>query len=211
MANSELSRRERKKIESRARILKAARALFQGKDYDSTSVEEIAERADVSKSTFFNYFPTKESLLDSIAADEVEEIEHLIEADLVGVESPVMKIRIALKHFAMDSISFLKVTRKVMVATIFKDEGYPMPVKQMEGLLVELIEEAQKREEIAPHFDPDDLAKALLGMYFAAFFKWIKHDQLAVPSSEAGFESFLDIIFTGIAGRNYLPNHHGDG
>ncbi len=44
-----------------------------------------------------------------------------------------------------------------------------MPVKQMEGLLVELIEEAQKREEIAPHFDPDDLAKALLGMYFAAF------------------------------------------
>ncbi len=84
----------------------------------------------------------------------MEEIEHLIEADLVGVESPpVMKIRIALKHFAMDSISFLKVTRKVMVATIFKDEGYPpMPVKQMEGLLVELIEEAQKREEIAPAF-----------------------------------------------------------
>ena len=37
-----------------------------------TSVEEIAEKAEVAKSTFFNYFSSKESLLDSIVADEVE-------------------------------------------------------------------------------------------------------------------------------------------
>jgi len=46
-----------------------------------------------------------------------------------------------------------------MVATIFKDEGYPLPVKQMEDLLVELIVEAQKLGEVADHFKPDDLAK----------------------------------------------------
>jgi AcrR family transcriptional regulator len=94
MDNLDLSRRERKKIESRARILKAARRLFQQKDYDNTSIEEIAETADVSKSTFFNYFPTKESLLDGIAADEIAEIRFLIKADLVGITSPVEKIRI---------------------------------------------------------------------------------------------------------------------
>jgi len=37
--------------------------------------EEIAEKAEVAKSTFFNYFSSKESLLDSIVADEVEEIQ----------------------------------------------------------------------------------------------------------------------------------------
>lgn len=211
MENAELSRRERKKIESRARILKAARALFQGKGYDNTSIEEIAEMADVSKSTFFNYFPTKESLLDGIAADEVEEIEHLIEADLVGVESPVEKIRIALKHFAMDSISFLQVTRKVMWATIFKDEGYPLPIKEMEDLLVDLIEEAQEQGEISRDLDPGDVAKALLGMYFAAFFKWIKDDKISIPASEAEFESFLNMVFKGIAGPNYKANSNRDG
>lgn len=210
MAEKRLSLRERKKRESRARILRAARTLFQEHGYDNTSVEEIAEKAEVAKSTFFNYFSSKESLLDSIVADEVEEIKHLIEADLVGIHSPAAKIRIALKHFAMDSISFLKITRKVMVATIFKDEGYPLPVKQMEDLLVELIVEAQKLGEVADHFKPDDLAKALLGIYFAAFFKWIKDDQLELPSSEAGFEAFLDIIFSGIAGPNYR-NDREDG
>jgi hypothetical protein len=80
----------------------------------------------------------------------------------------------------------------------------------MEDLLVELIVEAQKLGEVADHFKPDDLAKALLGMYFAAFFKWIKDDQLELPSSEAGFEAFLDIIFSGIAGPNYR-NDREDG
>ena len=203
MGHSELTRRERKKMESRARILKAARALFQGQGYDETSIEEISEMADVSKSTFFNYFPTKESLLDGIAADEVEEIEYLIEADLVGVKSPVEKIRIALRHFAMDSISFLQVTRRVMWATIFKDEGYPLPIKEMESLLAGLIEEAQDQCEISPDLDSKDIAKALLGMYFAAFFKWIKEDKISLPASEAGFDLFLNMIFEGIAGKNY--------
>jgi len=80
----------------------------------------------------------------------------------------------------------------------------------MEDLLVELIVEAQKLGEVADHFKPDDLAKALLGMYFATFFKWIKDDQLELPSSEAGFEAFLDIIFSGIAGPNYR-NDREDG
>ncbi|MDD3840789.1 MAG: TetR/AcrR family transcriptional regulator [Clostridia bacterium] len=203
MSNTELSRRERKKIESRARILKAARALFQHKGYDNTSIEEIAEKADVSKSTFFNYFATKESLLEGIAADEVEEIEHLIEADLVGVKSPVEKIRIALKHFAMDSTSFLRLTRKVIWATVFKDEGYPLPIKEIENILLGLIREAQKQGEILEELDPGDVAKALLGMYFAAFFKWIKEERISIPTSEVEFESFLNMIFAGIAGPNY--------
>lgn len=203
MSNIELSRRERKKLESRARILKAARALFQEKDYDNTSIGEIAEKADVSKSTFFNYFPTKESLLDGIAADEIEEIKYLIEADLVGVESPVQKIRIALKHFAVDSTSFLRLTRRVIWFTVFKDEDYPMPIKEIESILLVLIKEAQKKGEILEELNPEDVAKSLLGTYFAAFFKWIKNGKVSISTSEIQFELFLNMIFKGIAGPNY--------
>lgn len=203
MEITDLSRRERKKLESRARILKAARRLFQEKDYDSTSIEEIAEMADVSKSTFFNYFPTKESLLDGIAADEIAEIQFLIEADLVGVTSPVEKIRIVMKHFATDSSTYLKVTRKVIWATVFRSNGFPMPVMEMEKILVELINEAQEKGEIRKDLKSLEIASAIMGMYFAAFFHWIREEQDSLETPEFVLDYILDMLFTGIAGANF--------
>jgi AcrR family transcriptional regulator len=62
-------RRERKKREVRRRIYDAAFALFVEKGFDATTVDQIAERADVGKGTVFNYFPRKTSLLSALAVD----------------------------------------------------------------------------------------------------------------------------------------------
>jgi AcrR family transcriptional regulator len=58
-----LGRRERKKLETHRRIYRAAMALFTEQGFDATTVEEIAQRADVAKGTVFNYFPHKASFL----------------------------------------------------------------------------------------------------------------------------------------------------
>lgn len=52
--------RERKKAKTRAAIREVAMRLFREQGYDATTVEQIAEAAEVSPSTFFRYFPTKE-------------------------------------------------------------------------------------------------------------------------------------------------------
>lgn len=62
-------RRERKKRQTRARIMRVAQALFTRHNFDGTTVEAIAEAADVSKPTLFNYFPTKISLLQALLPD----------------------------------------------------------------------------------------------------------------------------------------------
>ncbi|MEU2789436.1 TetR family transcriptional regulator [Streptomyces sp. NPDC007100] len=55
--------RERKKIQTRRAIRRAAYRLFEEQGYDATPVDRIAEAADVSPSTVFRYFPTKEDIV----------------------------------------------------------------------------------------------------------------------------------------------------
>ena len=66
------TRRERRKLEVRARLLGAAEALFDQHGIAATKISEICERADVAQKTFFNHFATKQDLLRALAASFLE-------------------------------------------------------------------------------------------------------------------------------------------
>ncbi len=67
----QLGLRERKKIKTRTAIRDATYALIEEQGYDATTIEQIAERAEVSPSTVFRYFPTKE---DIVLTDEYDAV-----------------------------------------------------------------------------------------------------------------------------------------
>ena len=60
-----LGLRERKKAQTRASVQRIALDLFSKQGYDATTVEQIITLAQISESTFFRYFPTKEDLVIS--------------------------------------------------------------------------------------------------------------------------------------------------
>jgi AcrR family transcriptional regulator len=64
-----LGLRERKKLRTRAAIREHAMRLFREQGYSETTVDQIAGAAEVSPSTFFRYFPTKE---DVVVDDEFD-------------------------------------------------------------------------------------------------------------------------------------------
>jgi AcrR family transcriptional regulator len=63
--------RERKKAKTRAAIQRHALRLFREQGYEATTVNQIAEAAEISPSTFFRYFPTKEDVVLYDAIDPV--------------------------------------------------------------------------------------------------------------------------------------------
>ena len=63
VTNQILGLRDRKKIKTRDTIRREAMRLIEENGYANTTVEQIAEAAEVSPSTFFRYFPSKEMVL----------------------------------------------------------------------------------------------------------------------------------------------------
>ncbi|NEU30070.1 FAD-dependent oxidoreductase [bacterium LRH843] len=63
-----------RKEQTRERIEQAALALFREKGYTRTTVQEITTAANVAKGTFFNYFPTKNSIMKSLATDLLQSV-----------------------------------------------------------------------------------------------------------------------------------------
>ncbi|WP_187271877.1 TetR/AcrR family transcriptional regulator [Aeromicrobium terrae] len=66
-----LGLRERKKIKLRRSVRAEALRLFAAQGYDETTVEQIADAADISTTTFYRYFPTKE---DTVLDDEYDSL-----------------------------------------------------------------------------------------------------------------------------------------
>lgn len=80
--------RERKKIQTRRRLLAEAARLFGERGFDQVSVAEIAEAADVSKMTVFNYFDSKEDLVLAPMEEHIGDVAQVVR-DRVHGESAV--------------------------------------------------------------------------------------------------------------------------
>jgi AcrR family transcriptional regulator len=85
MEQTALRRTDRKKEVTKKKIISTAIGLFNSQGYDQTTVEQIAEEADVARGTIFNHFPVKEAMilgyvqrgLNDVAPKIVKEVEKL--------------------------------------------------------------------------------------------------------------------------------------
>jgi len=198
-------RRERKKREARRRIYEAAFQLFVEKGYDATTVEEIADRADVAKGTVFNYFPRKTSLLAALADDWTARIEEELGAPASWRGATRDKLT-RVFHFLADlgarnpglaRLAFFESLR-YMHAMVEEGRAEEEAVRNFQVMTRTLVRQGQEVGEIRADVRVDYATSLIESAFHRTLAHW-----LATGGSRASlhreFADKLDIVFRGIA------------
>lgn len=161
-----MSRRERKKEETRSSIIDCAIRLFKEKGFQQTSMEEIAELSDVSKGTLYNYFPDKESILvgyfQSVIADYGMDIK---DAMMEGkdLKSKLYNLLDFKKGMLGEDMELTGIYLKYRMQTLFNSDPFDNPNRSgLENVVLQIIKEAQEKEEIRSDIPAITIARSFL-------------------------------------------------
>ncbi len=89
---------ERRKAETRERIVAAARRLFAAQGVEQTTIREIAAEADIALGGFYNYFETKEAVLAALLRETLDEQLEFLIVRQDQVDDVAEQVSIAHRH-----------------------------------------------------------------------------------------------------------------
>ena len=168
MAEPPLGLRERKKLKTRAAIQREAMRLFLEKGFQATTVEDIAAAVEISPSTFFNYFPSKEDVAFQDDLDPL--ILAAFDRQPAGV-NPIRALRDALKSVFAAIPPDEEDLMKQRMALVARDADLRAAMLGQFAALVEQISEILVRRgsgRRSDDFRVRNLSGALLGVLMAA-------------------------------------------
>jgi AcrR family transcriptional regulator len=170
-----LSLRERKKLKTRRSIQEHALRLFREHGYEATTVEQIAEAAEVSPSTFFRYFPTKE---DTVLSDEYDPIMVTLLRAQPPELSPVAALRAGLfeivgAFMAADQRQIIERSRLILSVPTLRSRRAEQ-LRQTQCMLAEALAERAGRP--ADDFEIEAFTAALLAVWEVTITRWVESD-----------------------------------
>ena len=166
--------RERKKLKTRESIQREAMRLIQKQGYNKTTIEQIAAAVDISPSTFFNYFPSKEDVVLYDAYDPI--IGKLL------LERPADEpIGVAIRHVLEEMAGMFERDREIILARarLWLDEP------SLRARLWEELEKgqvfmtgliAQRSGRDADDFEIRVTVMVILMAAMEAMREWVRHD-----------------------------------
>lgn len=176
--------RAKQKANRTERILAAATDLFRTMGYDAVRIEDIAEAAEVSVGTFYNYFQTKGDVLVAIVSLEVEEV---LLAGATVVANPPATVAQALNRLVEvyfdHSIVYLskEMWRTAMALSIANpDTPFSRRYSDLDGLLrnqvCSLIHRLQASGAVLRNVDAAALGEVLFNNLNMMFVEYVKSD-----------------------------------
>jgi TetR/AcrR family transcriptional regulator, fatty acid metabolism regulator protein len=209
-----MSNRTPRKVVSRlppeeriADIMAAARAEIAAKGYEATSMQSIAERAQVVEGTLYRFFKTKEALMIRVAEEWLEELMR-DEADLPGIRGTWNRLR----HLIWRGLTLMHQQPEVSRFVIFEmrpSAGYRSSRlfqlnKRFTGQVRSVCEQAMQSGEFRADVPPALLRDMIFGC--------IEHQTWAFLHGEGDFQvdaladAITNVIYRGMVIEAEQPN-----
>ncbi len=190
-----ISRREANKIKCRQDILKASRRLFKEKGYDNTMIEDVADKAEISKATLYNYFPNKESLLVGTMDDQIVTTHKYIceSSDVTSYE----KIKLALEFLVLDSRQFIDVSRRILYLNACEISPMYGKVNEVKEMFRELTDGAKNEGIFREDIHSIEIVELLMSIYLNSQFQWKDIEELTEEQVRARIERMLELTLAG--------------
>lgn len=194
-----LGRRERKKLETRQRIVDCAVDLFAGGGYDSTTIEDIAECADVARATVFNYFSRKEDLVLAWFDRRRADLAKILAEGEKHASDTSSRLQHALRAIARLYDDNPRKGRAMVRAWLQAGGPLLTPESETSHLFANTIRSGQQQGDIRPDIDADRAGQVLFDAYLGVLYRWMNDED-----GQFGFEenllAMLDLLLAGIAG-----------
>ena len=199
MSAEKIGLKDKKKVKRRKRILAAATKLFQDRGYADTTINAIADKADVGVGTIYNYFSSKNEILLSIVADIFIEKK----PDKIIYENDPARTAIRFLGYYMDEFSiFEKEIWRGWFAALFQEpnlfeRAYELDMKIV-GELAGICEEMQAKRMITDKVPHLEIAKLLYTPFISLVMSYIMLENMDINSAKWEFENQVSLMFRGL-------------
>lgn len=170
------TRREQRKQEFREKIMEASILLFERNGCDATTLEDICEQAEVSRPTFYSYYPSKNDLIKALAEKLwLNAATNFTALFLAENQSTQDYIRSFFEMTQQQLSRYDELERDLIRQSMAGDPSDTSNMNMLSGLtsMFETVYRAgQKRGDVSSHYDTDFLAEMSMGVISTTMMKW---------------------------------------
>jgi AcrR family transcriptional regulator len=190
-------RRERKKDETKRKIIDVALELFHRQGFAATTMEQIADTADVAKGTLYNHFSTKEAIVGEYMRRTVRENE----PDAVKFFKELPDTRSRLYVFMEKIAEWTELNKEIVgIYVSYRMQNLFRPQDEREGsgfesLLAKIIGHGQASGELRKNISQEKLVKYFEVLHAMTLRNWLVEPE-EFPLQQNLIEA-VDLFLTG--------------
>ena len=198
------------KKKKRSEIRDAALEIFARKGFENTTVQEIADKANISKGTIYLYFKTKEDILDAASQEILQQLEEDILGAAEGLTDPFDKLSALISEALNITPEFEQIFTVHMEIRLFhlRNKAYEKVIRHLKRTLAkfrtivsEIIEQGRNQGVFRIDVDAEALAICLLGIVDGIVMQYL-HDKSDFSIQDVRDE-FLKNFFNGLMAEDH--------
>ena len=195
---AESSLRARKKRRTRDRIFEAAVELFSARPYGEVTVEEICEKAEVGRATFFRFYGSKAGLLGEFSRRLTDQIARRLDGlpDATATEQLWVVQDEITTAWGLSGTSTRDMAREWMRSATIADMSDAHPPELL-GLIADVVREGQASGEFTSGYEADFVAWIVLAAISSVTASWLGSGDDA--SLVSGTHDTVAFLLSGLA------------